>query len=191
MCRTTEANRYLDNPNCTFLGGRCDQPWTAFYVWELFFMEYGQRLKRFIEFGCDMGHTSTYFALWCLNLGAEYTGYDKRDRRQYKSTPVQRLVGLHTRMRIGNGYMRADEIRGLVRSKGMTCLFTDCIDKPWEFKTFAPMLKPGDVLAVHDWDRAVYDEWVAGTMQALEPYKLLYETERLELHTLTRFFRKE
>ena len=73
----------------------------------------------------------------------------------------------------------------------MTVIFSDCIDKPWEFDTFAPMLKKGDVLAMHDWDRAIKDEWVTATIKEFWPFKLLYERERLGLNTLTRFFIKE
>jgi hypothetical protein len=188
---TASINQYFDSPDSTFIGGRCDQPFTAFYVWEKFFIEHGKDIKRFVEFGCDRGHTSVYFSLWCIKLGSKFVGYDKRNIRFYKRSPIQKLVNLAENMRIGNGYKRVKQIRKLVQRPGKTVIFTDCIDKPWEFKTFAPMLKPGDILAIHDWDRAIFDDWAKDTMKAIEPYSLLYEQERLELNTLTRFFKKE
>lgn len=187
----TAINAVIDNPNCTFLGGLSDQPFTAFYVWEKFFSKFGERMQRFIEFGCDQGNTSCYFVLQCLNAGVEYTGFDKRRKSLYTNTPVKRLLRLHKRMILGNGYKKVGKIRELIQSKGMSVIFSDCIDKPWEFDTFAPMLKKGDVLAMHDWDRAIKDEWVLNTIRKLRPFRLLYEAERLELNTLTRFFIKE
>ena len=184
------ANERFDFPNCTFLGGVSDQPFTAFHIWEKFFMRYRATIKRFIEFGCDQGNTSVYFALWCHQMGAVYYGYDKRDANLYDNSPVKRLIKLKNKMRIGNGYKKAEEIKASIRQKGQSIIFTDCVDKPWEFKTFAPMLKKGDVLAIHDWDRAVFDDWVGDTMRAIEPYTLLYEKQRKQLRTLTRFFLK-
>lgn len=188
--KNTSRNKVIDNPNCTFLGGLSDQPFTAFYIWERLFNEYGQNMSRFIEFGCDQGNTSVFFCLWCVNIGAEYIGFDKRKKNTYRNTPVKRMLQLCKRIRVGNGYKRQEEIKELVQSKGQTVIFTDCIDKPWEFETFAPMLKAGDILAVHDWDRAVKDDWVLDTMKALSPYQLLFEYERLSLNTLTKFFHK-
>ena len=190
-CSPAKANSTFNFPNCTFLGGISDQPFTAFFIWERFFTEHGQGLKRFIEFGCDKGNTSVYFLLWCINLEADYIGYDSKSLGVYKNTPVKRLLKLANRMRIGNGFKRVDEIRKEIQQGGKTVIFTDCIDKPWEFATFAPMLKKGDILAIHDWDRAIFDNWVKDTMKQIKPYTLLYEKERNTLKTLTRFFLKQ
>jgi len=188
----TAINKVIDNPNCSFLGVQSDQPFTAFYVWEKFFLKYGKKMQRFIEFGCDTGGTSVYFALQCLNLEAQYIGFDRRKPEVYKNNPTKRLVQLHKKMVYGNGYEKAKQIKHIIQDDGRTVIFADCIDKPWEFKMFAPMLKSGDILAMHDWDRAIKDEWVEPeTMVALTPYRLLYEEERLGLNTLTKFFLKE
>ncbi len=183
-------NACIDKPNCTFLGHRSDQPFTAFFIWEKFFLHYGEQIKRFVEFGCDQGNTSVYFLLQCINNQAEFRGYDKRRKGVYTNTPVKRKLGLAKRMKIGNGYKMFPEIKTFVRQSGMSVIFTDCIDKPVEFENFAPMLKTGDVLAVHDWDRAIKDEWVRNTLIDLKPFTLLYERERLHMSTLTRFFLK-
>jgi hypothetical protein len=189
-CGPGPTNGKIDFPNCTFLGGLSDQPFTAFFIWEQFFGQFKDTIKRFIEFGCDQGNTSVYFLLWCINIGATYIGYDKRAKGLYKNTKVKTLIGLHKHMRIGNGYKKGDEIKRMIRLPGQSVIFTDCIDKPWEFRTFAPMLKKGDVLAIHDWDRAIFDNWVEDTLNEIKPYSLLYEKERLQLKTLTRFFLK-
>jgi hypothetical protein len=189
-CSPASENSRVDFPNCTFLGGVSDQPFTAFFVWEKFFGQFRTTLKRFIEFGCDKGNTSVYFLLWCLNIGATYIGYDKRAKSVYKNSEVKKLIKLHTHMRLGNGYKKGPEIKKILQLPGQSVIFTDCVDKPWEFKTFAPMLKKGDILAIHDWDRAIFDDWVKDTLQAIKPYSLLFENERIQLKTLTRFFLK-
>jgi len=192
MCGSpAPINERFDFPNCTFLGGLSDQPFTAFFIWEKFFMQYKDSIKRFIEFGCDQGNTSVYFALWCHQMGADYTGFDKRVAAVYANSPVKRLIKLKSHMRLGNGFKKAKEVQALIKQPGRTVIFTDCIDKPWEFQKFAPMLKKGDILAIHDWDRAIFDEWVQDTMDAIKPYSLLFEKERIKLKTLTRFFLKQ
>lgn len=186
----TPVNKKIDNPNCSFLGGLSDQSFTAFFIWEKFFTRFKDHIKRFIEFGCDQGNTSVYFALWCMNMEAKYIGFDSKNSHHYSDTPVKRCVKLLDSMVIGNGYKKEDQIRKIIQKKGMCVIFTDCVDKPWEFRTFAPMLKAGDILAVHDWGRAIKDEWVEEDMKKLKPYELLYEEERTYFNTLTRFFRK-
>lgn len=191
--QNTDLNEVINNPNCTFLGHQCDQPFTAFYVWEKFFFDYSSKIKRFIELGCDTGGMSVYFSLWCHNIGAEYVGFDFRRKSIYKNTKVKLLVGLADRIMRGNLY--SVKIKSIVESlivdSGMTVVFSDCIDKPWEFENFAPLIKTSDVIVVHDWDRAIFDSWVKSTLERIEPYKLLYEEERIKLNTLTRFFLKE
>lgn len=189
--KNDRVNAVVDNPNCSFLGNRADQPFTAFYVWEKFFFKYGNNIKRFVEFGCDLGSSSVYFLLQCIKYNAEFRGYDKRRKRIYGNDPVKKMIGLKSCMRIGNGYKRFTEIKEFVEQKGMSVIFSDCVDKPIEFKNFAPMMKPGDVLVMHDWDRAIKDQWVVDDLKKFEPFKLLFEKERRELNTLTRFFLKE
>ncbi len=186
----TAINEVIDNPNCSFLGGLSDQPFTAYYVWEKFFLQHGRLMKRFIEFGCDQGNTACYFLLQCMNNDAEYIGFDHRRKGTYRNTPVKKLLNLDRRIIYGNGYKKLEKMKTIIQRKGMTVLFTDCVDKPWEFENFAPLLKKGDIIAVHDWDRAIKDEWAKPTLVTIQPYQLLFEEERLELNTLTRFFLK-
>lgn len=191
--KNTDLNEVINNPNCTFLGTRCDQPFTAFYVWEKFFNAHGRHIKRFLELGCDMGGTSVYFALWCQNLKADYYGFDYRRKEVFSNTPIKKLIELDKKIIRGNLYGEkiSQQVIELMESRGMTVVFSDCIDKPWEFNTFAPHLKHGDVMAVHDWDRAIKEEWVHKTLNAISPFEILYEKERMKLNTLTRFFLKE
>jgi hypothetical protein len=49
-------------------------------------------------------------------------------------------------------------IEELIVESGTTILCCDNGDKPREFATFAPVLKPGDLIAVHDWNLEVREE---------------------------------
>lgn len=189
----TDLNKLINNPNVTLFGEKCDQPFTAFYVWEKFLNEYKREVRRIIELGCDNGGMSTYFALWCHNIKADYHGFDRHGKAAYNNTPVKELIELDKKVKRRNIYSddSVNKITGFIQRGGMTVIFADCIDKPWEFGTFAPVIKVGDVIVVHDWDRAIKDKWVAKTLTKIKPFKLLYEKERLELNTLTRFFLKE
>jgi len=187
-----DLNAKVNAPNVTLFGEKCDQPFTAFYVWEKFLFAYKDKFVRFLELGCDNGGMSTYFALWCHNVKADYYGYDKNGIGAYKDTSVKRLIQLHKKVERRNIYANdnVQHIRAIIQRAGMSVVFCDCVDKPWEFRTYAPMLKVGDVMAVHDWDRAIKDKWVAKTILQILPFELLYEEERMQLNTLTRFFLK-
>lgn len=188
-----DLNVKLNAPNVTLFGEKCDQPFTAFYVWEKFLNRYKSHIRRFLELGCDNGGMSTYFALWCHNIGAKYHGFDKYSEGAYSNSPVKRLIQLHKKVTRKNIYTdkNSQDIIRVIREDGMSVVFCDCIDKPWEFRTFAPHIKVGDVIVMHDWDRAIKDEWVEKVMVRITPFQLLYEEERLELQTLTRFILKE
>lgn len=49
-----------------------------------------------------------------------------------------------------NGYL-ADEVREFVARPGMLMVLCDGVDKIAEFKYFAPLLKPGDIICAHDY----------------------------------------
>ena len=55
-------------------------------------------------------------------------------------------------------FENADEIIVLIQKPGITVLFCDGGNKVREFKTFAPHLKKGDIIAVHDWMTEIFPE---------------------------------
>ena len=69
-------------------------------------------------------------------------------------------------------------------------MFCDGGDKPHELRTFAPALKKGDIIACHDWGRAIKDEWVADDIKKFN-LKEIYREERIKYNTVTGIFVKE
>lgn len=87
-------------------------------------------------------------------------------------------------------FKNSEEICKLIKGKGKSIVFCDGGDKPHELRTFAPALKKGDIIACHDWGRAIKDEWI---IEDLKKYNLkeIFRKEKLELNTVTGIFIKE
>ena len=49
-------------------------------------------------------------------------------------------------------------IQQIIKKEGRTFIYCDNGNKPQEFKTFAPFLKIGDVIGVHDWPSEISKE---------------------------------
>jgi hypothetical protein len=77
----------------------------------------------------------------------------------------------------------------MIGKPGRTVLFLDGGDKPHEFNLFVPALKPGDIVAVHDWGRCIKHKWVEDTIAAynLEP---LLMGDNVRHDTMTAMFKR-
>lgn len=78
---------------------------------------------------------------------------------------------------IGNCFACEHEIRQLMESPGLTYLLCDGGNKIREFNTFAKYLKPGDVIAAHDF---LTDYWYCGefSLEAVEDTVSAYKLKR-------------
>jgi hypothetical protein len=179
----SELNLRPNTLPCTFLGELCQQSFNAFFVWEKVLSE---GFTRFIELGTGRGNTSTYFKLFCINVGAKFYTYEKRI---FGFNKIQEFIGLKRDIIRGNLFERTDEILKLISSSGKSVVFCDAFDKPHEFKTFAPALKKGDIISAHDWGRAIKGEWVKTIIEE-NNLKELFREERLSLNTATGIFEK-
>jgi hypothetical protein len=77
-----------------------------------------------------------------------------------------------------------------IAEPGRTVLFLDGGDKPYEFDLFCPALKRGDIVAVHDWDRAIKRVWVQRTIDNCGLENILVE-DNIKYETLTAMFRRK
>ncbi len=125
----------------TFLGRGMSQTKLAIPLFEKILTPID--FKRIVEFGTDGGVLSHYFLLFCQERGAMFHTYD-----------IEFNAGMAG---ITNNFHRIDiflgekEIGEIISREGITFVFCDNGDKPREFNTFAPYLKKGDIMAVHDW----------------------------------------
>jgi len=132
----------------TIFGIRAYQDWDDLKHWETFFN--GHRLGSLIELGTGAGAMSAYLFMQCELRGVWFAAtFDHR-------LP---LAPLH-RMRIP--FIRGDVLGDPAivesailasheQSDAPLVIFCDNGNKPQEVELYAPMLRAGDYIAVHDW----------------------------------------
>lgn len=173
----------LTSPSVLFLGARLSRRLPLFSCGKLLGpLEF----KRFIEVGTGYGNTSTFFMLHCMQKGAAFYTFDRMVNRTSNSSPVKEALGLQECATVGDVYGPdiSQLIMVLCHKLGRTVLFLDGGDKPHEFRLFVPALKSGDIVAVHDWDRAIKQEWVQDVIDTAE-LSPVFADEHTKLKTLT------
>lgn len=105
---------------------------------------------RIIEIGTFAGGFATALALHASQIGAPLITYDLAIPNE-KLQPLAESLGV--RFRVGDMWTPelTNEIIQYIQSPGTTFLLCDGGNKPREMETFAPYLKPGDVIASHDY----------------------------------------
>ena len=184
-----DPNDHIDKVQCTLFGRPCQQTFSAFFVWEKLLgpLEF----TRFVEIGTGFGNTSIFFLLHCIQKGASFVTFERMTNRSTNSSPLKELLQFQECVVLGDAYAPASSqfALELIAKPGRTVLFLDGGDKPHEFRLFVPALKQGDIVAVHDWGRAIKDSWVQDTIDTcgLTP---LMEAEHLQHGTLTAMFER-
>ena len=184
-----DPNDFIDKPQCTLFGRPCQQAFSAFFMWEKVLgpLEFA----RFVEVGTGYGNTSTFFMLHCMQKGAEFYTFDRMANRVTNSSPLKELLDLKDKATVGDVYgtTLSQAVLQTINLPGVTVLFLDGGDKPHEFRLFAPALKPGDIVAVHDWGRAIKPEWVQATVDDcnLDP---MFVGEHVQYQTLTAMWQR-
>lgn len=104
---------------------------------------------RIIELGTYSGGFITALALHARFIGAKVITYD-RSPADVAIVPIGRDLGVD--FRVADIWQSEEEIAQLITGPGVTYLLCDGGDKPRELRTFARYLKPGDVIASHDYN---------------------------------------
>lgn len=167
-----------------FLGVHVKQFFIEFLAWEKFFLKCGP-LKRIVELGAGQGGFSFYLFLHAVRRKATFDTWDIVPIH-VENTHWGKEFGFSDCCHQGNlikDDQVIEEIRNLVSLPGKTLLFCDNGHKITEVKLYVPSLKPGDYLAVHDWEHEIFPKNLEGL-----PLKE-YEIEHIEeLGCWTRFF---
>lgn len=180
-------NSFPNTLGCTFLGSPCQQSFNSFFVWEKLLSHLS--FERFIEIGTATGNTSIYFKLFCINKRARFYTFDFAKKNKMTNTPIQRYLKIKDDYIIQDVFKNSDEICKIIQRKGRSIIFCDGGDKPHELRIFGPSLKKGDIIACHDWGRAIKSTWVEDDIRKLN-LKELYRKERVSLNTLVGIFKK-
>lgn len=133
----------------TLFGMPLSQEWQDIIIWEKFFKLFP--VRTFIELGTGHGGFSIFLALQCHSIGASFHTFDNQslvDMEERMVKLVNLAASFHNVDIFAEGH---DQIVQLIRtSPRPIAMFFDDGDKPREWKTFAPLLSPGDYCAVHD-----------------------------------------
>ena len=169
----------LTQINQKFMGGGMSQNWLAIPFFEYYFE--ANRFEYIVEFGSQKGCLSTYFA----NLAAiteafffeTYELFPDTDWNRRETEGVghwyERLAEISPYINYFHQDVFSDEtvnhVKGNVEEY-KTFIFCDGGDKAKEFNTYAPLLKPGDCIAAHDWGIEIRVEQIQET---LDKYNLM------------------
>lgn len=160
--------------NQTFGGIHLSQIWNDLYLWERVLNHHAP--ARIIELGTLYGGMSAFLEAQARVRGATFHTFDHQALLQANDF----IANYH----LGDIFAPEglSQVGGLISSPGLVLLFCDNGAKEKEAETFGPFLKPGDMLAVHDWGTECHK--VPGYLELYIPEPGIYE----QLQSMTRFF---
>lgn len=110
---------------------------------------------RIVEVGSGFGSLSTYFATWAFMTDANFLTVDITDKRLHDG--ARRLLERLGAYRVNEDCF-SDSFKCRFKKfigDGIAFILCDGGNKTKEARTFVTMLKPGDVLALHDFGTEV------------------------------------
>lgn len=135
------------------LGMRMAQNGFAIYAISQLLDRLGEPPARIIELGTCKGGMSILLKLYAMTAGVEFVTFDHVDKRKDPAIFAALAIDFRNRKFYGAG------VEDMIAGPGVTLLLVDGSNKPKEFNFFAPHLKPGDVVLVHDYspDRSAHN----------------------------------
>ena len=188
--------------NRRFMGGGMSQSYAAIYFMEYYFEAH--RFNYVVEFGSQKGSLSTYFANLAGVTEALY--FDTFELYPDEVWNVRKHEGcghwfekLSSICPLINCYHQDvfsqetfDHVKENMEELGNTFIFCDGGNKIQEFHTYAPLLRQGDRIAVHDWGLEIGYNHIRRTC---ETYGLVpdepHGTSAMNLQTTIMPFRKD
>lgn len=144
---------------CHTLGMPSCQNWLALTVWCHAINELAKEKRpiHIIELGSYNGSFATQLAIHIWNLkrsdpvfvASTVDTFDRAKGPCESFAPLSEFVGL--RYHQSDIFAATQEIVDLIQQPGISVVLCDGGDKPREMNLFAEYLKPGDVIASHDW----------------------------------------
>lgn len=161
--------------NQTFGGVRIQQTWTALFVLEKILREYSPGM--IIELGTGYGALTGFFSMF-----APTYSFDNLNRVTKKWPRVKyHICDIFDEI-------QQYKIEQLIKTTGVKVfMFCDNGNKPREFAAFSPLLKPGDMIFVHDYGLEIKDTDIDSVVKKLD-LKPIEQKLCDELKTLLRGF---
>ena len=130
------------------------------------------KLDTIIELGTYRGGLAVFFGLHALTRGIEFITFDKRPEPEGETFQLYKKLCPITFHQLD---VFSDEAKKIVSDKakaGTIFLFCDGGKKPQEFKTYAPIIRKGDFIFVHDKGREIHQREVdpLAKKHRLKPY---------------------
>jgi predicted O-methyltransferase YrrM len=106
---------------------------------------------RIVELGSYNGGMTIALGLHAYHIGARVVSYERSKAPDQRYVKLAAFLGIEFRDRVDLWECDA-EIAEIIQGPGATFVLCDAGDKPRELAVFARYLKPGDVIAAHDFD---------------------------------------
>jgi len=143
---------YMIRVNTTFAGVRIAQSWSDLCILENILTV--EKPDIIIELGTQHGASALFFSLFTKTYTFDIKKYNipKSDNIIYEICDI---------------FKDSDKIKSLIQNNKKVFLFCDNGNKPKEFEVFAPFLKKGDIIFVHDYGIEIKDKDVAPLVKSL------------------------
>lgn len=149
---------YGHYPNSFHLGFRMAQNRYAIQAWSYLFEL--ETPKQIIEIGTSVGGLACVLGIAAKNLGATFHTFDIANQTdQLGGLADEWFKFLNIDFNVVDCFEpdTMTKINSIVGREGLTVLLCDGGNKPKEFRTFSKCLKPGDIIAAHDF--GAKEEW--------------------------------
>jgi predicted O-methyltransferase YrrM len=172
----------------SFCGVRMLQQWVDLALWERVFEQH-PGLRCVVELGTFEGGMSLFLLAQCRQRGIGFVTVDRR-RPDAAYGRLGQALGLDAHTWAGDiwGGDAQALLKGVLEDNNAhpLLLYCDNGDKRREFAHFLPLLRQGDLIAVHDWGTEFGPDDALPHMARLEP---VLAHEAMVLDAITRFWR--
>jgi cephalosporin hydroxylase len=144
-----------------FAGVPIERKWSDIFTIDVFLDDV--RPSTIIELGTGSGGFSCYLATYAYLHGKRFHTFDTHmkgaasKRAHYRSLRLVRTLGGAVHRCDVFNTQNVAFIDRLIKQSGPTFIYCDNGDKIREVSTYAPCLKPGDSLGVHDFGSEIHD----------------------------------
>jgi hypothetical protein len=140
----------IPNADSTFCGSQISQAWRDLALWEEFFNRHS--FHGFLELGTWRGGMAAFLATQCKARNMRFATIDSKSHILENREFIEFLGGSCLTFDVFNLELISGVIQAMPKP---LLLFCDDGDKRREVRDIARFLKPGDLVAVHDWNSEI------------------------------------